>query len=167
MTDYPHLTVTIRYQYEGDDEQVLHLTAEEFFDPIEDDDDEPLEVDSVPRFLESKHYLPESDKRLCYVEDDIVDSEKQKRQVTRTLTWGPHYLSVLRKIERGEEVERMITVQLWESSPHTFQTLRVIMAGDNVEVNQHDRICDPPEGATTIEDIVRGRGTLSTDAEYG
>lgn len=122
------LKIELTYCRKGGNAEVLNIAPEEYFDPLEED--ELMELDSTPKYLEQYKYITEEYKKLSWTILQIYDSSCSKKMISEEKYWGEgncHRTNIVSFYEKDRKVSCEQTVELY--SPEN-QILHVVKIGE-------------------------------------
>ena len=148
MAEKDKIQVLISYKYHGDDNWITtKFTQEEYFDF----DDEPFDLDSVPKFNHAIEYLKIDKSVLQNTKILLEDTTSQNRRTITETFWNKAQNRIIERTDTGTSTEYWEIIQeiLINTKPSTWEIIRFGKERDIIKLWSHVVITDNPDGSQT------------------
>lgn len=154
MINRSHLTVKIRSKFTDQREEVLILSPDEYFEPL-DDWEACFECDSTPRHGRLAEYVNVNSAALEYVEVELSDSSKRRRHIRREVFWNHNWLSFATDIEHESETSTEVIIELGESQSGCSQLVKFNKDDGGIRLVMHLLLRTLPSGEIESESLLQ------------
>ncbi len=150
------IEIFIDYRMHGSSEwETVEFTPEEYYDhSYYEDDDDPIEWDSVPEWDDAIEYLDVDPVLIANTRLRIRDIELG---ITRTITttfWNYGHNYITERVDKGSEVIGYVMVlsTRLQDSPVIWEIMRFRRKNDVLEMEFHSFIQDNEDGSQSDKD---------------
>ncbi|EGO63792.1 hypothetical protein [Acetonema longum] len=153
------IDIIIQFQEEGDlDWKAIELTPEDYFDLNYLDQNEILEIDSIPVYNHAIDYLKNLQKCVNKVISTKITIQEADKQISITeYYWNNQQNSIVERIDyiRSEKVlELIITSVKVKNDPVVWEIIRFVRIDGILVPQLHSFITDNPDGSQSEEKII-------------
>jgi hypothetical protein len=128
-----NIIIELKYSFSGQGYRKVNILPLDYFDSkIEDE----IDIDSTPKFLELKDYLPE--KSDDYEIMLLINNFKNKRMLkVYEKKWKGNYFSNVQEFFENKFIDSEIILQIKESGKQKSQTVKFYLKDDNFKLITH------------------------------
>lgn len=128
-----NIMIELKYSFDGQNYKEIRISPIDYFDSeIED----IVDVDSTPKFLELKDYIPE--KSDAYNIILSINNLKNKRLLkVYEKKWKGNYFSYTQEFIENKFIDSEIILQIKESNEKKSQTVKFYLKDDNFKLITH------------------------------
>ncbi len=142
------MRIRITYKVRDESEKYLDFMPEEYFDPVDEDENETFEEDGIPKFNHANEYLDILTENLQWTEIEITETNNGRNIKTQYFDNGKSWMSRRKDFDGYEEI--IISSQLNGSDVHI---VRIHKEHENWQVNYDGVITDLADGSQTERKI--------------
>lgn len=139
------MKIIIRYKVKDESESYLDLTPEEYFDPLDEEDNENFEDHGIAKFNNAEEYLEIPAERLEWTEIEVIETEivhNIRKQFSKD---GKSWMSHQKDLDGYEEI--IVMSQLNDLEVNIVRIHK--MKNENWQVNYNGIITDLADGSQT------------------
>ncbi len=140
------MKIRIVYQVKNQSERFAQLTPEEYFDPL--DGNENFEDDGIPKFNHAEEYLDVAIEKLEWTEIQITETKIEKNSRTQFFDKGKSWMCHIKDSSGYEEI--IISSQLSNLDTHIS---RIHKENERWQVNLNSLITDLADGSQKEKQI--------------
>ena len=142
------MKIRIDYKIKDKAEKFIDLTVEEYFDPLDEDENENYEDDGIAKFNHAEEYLEISTSMLEWTEIHITETKISHIIRTQYFDEGKSRMSQRKDLDGYEEI--IVSSQLNSSDVHI---VRIHKANEKWQINYDGVITDLADGSQTEQKI--------------
>ncbi len=139
------MKIIIRYKVKDESESYLDLTPEEYFDPLDEEDNDNFEDHGIAKFNHAEEYLEIPAERLEWAEIEIIETEIAHNIRKQFSKDGKSWMSHRKDLDGYEEI--IVMSQLNDLEVNIVRIHK--MNNENWQVNYNGIIKDLADGSQT------------------
>jgi hypothetical protein len=120
------LKIEMTYCKRGKDIETKLITPEDYFDPLEDD--EILDMDSTPKYLEQYQYINGNFEDLSWTKLQIYDSSCSRKMISEEKYWGEkncYRTNIVSVYEKDRKIACEQTIEIYNPENEVLHIVKI------------------------------------------